>query len=88
MTRFRPQELYAGGDYPYQGREGEGLTRYAANHESVDGEDLVVWYTAGFTHHPEMEEYPVMTADSLGFRLAPSGFFDRNPALTVRTQRP
>jgi hypothetical protein len=28
-----------------------------------------------------------MTADSLGFRLAPSGFFDRNAALTVRSQR-
>jgi primary-amine oxidase len=86
VTRFRPNELYAAGDYPYQGRDGEGLTRYAAGRESLDGEDLVVWYTAGFTHHPDVEEYPVMTADSLGFRLAPSGFFDRNPALTVRTQ--
>ena len=87
VTRFRPDELYAAGDYPYQGHDGDGLTRYVANRESLDGEDLVVWYTAGFTHNPDVEQYPVMTADNLGFRLAPSGFFDRNPALTVRSQR-
>jgi primary-amine oxidase len=39
--------------------------------------------TTSFTHHPTVEEYPVMTTESVGFQLRPDGFFDRNPALTA-----
>ena len=46
----------------------------------------VAWYTLGFTHHPAPEEYPVMTADTVGFEIKPDGFFDRNPALDAPTQ--
>jgi primary-amine oxidase len=44
----------------------------------------VLWVTTGFTHLPDVEEYPVMTSESVGFSLRPDGFFDRNPALDVR----
>ena len=81
VTRYRDGELYAAGDYPNQGVPGLGLPRYTAGHEPITGRDLVTWYTTGFTHVPTVEEYPVMTTDTTGFSLRPSGFFDQNPAL-------
>jgi primary-amine oxidase len=81
VTRYRDGELYATGDYPNQGPAGEGLPRYIADRDKVDGDDLVVWYTTGLTHVPTVEEYPVMTTDTVGFSLRPNGFFDQNPAL-------
>ena len=81
VTRFKDGELFAGGDYPNQGPAGEGLPKYVSDHASVDGKDLVVWYTAAFTHHTRVEDYPVMTRETVGFSLQPDGFFDQNPAL-------
>jgi primary-amine oxidase len=83
VTRQRDGELYAAGDYPKEGPPGRGLPEYTARHENVNGEDLVVWYTMGFTHVPTVEDYPVMTTDLNGFSIRPSGFFDQNPALDV-----
>lgn len=73
--------MIAAGDYPNQGTVGDGLAEYVARQENVDGQDLVVWYTLGLTHSPAVEEYPVMTTDTVSFALRPQGFFDRNPAL-------
>ncbi len=87
VTRSNEGELYAAGDYPFQGKVGDGLTAYTSSPENVSGKDLVVWYTAGFTHVPEPEDYPVMTTEIVGFELLPSGFFDRNPALDAPEQR-
>ncbi len=81
VTQQRSGELHAVGDYPNQSQAGEGLPEYIADHASVTGRDLVVWYTASFTHDPSVEEYPVMTTESVGFSLRPDGFFDQNPAL-------
>jgi len=80
VTRYRDGELYAAGDFPNQGPPGRGLPRYVAQRSGVDGQDLVIWYTVGFTHDPTVEEYPVMTREVVGFTLRPDGFFDRNPA--------
>jgi primary-amine oxidase len=82
VTTYKPHEMYAAGPYPYQGRAGEGLPQYT-NGESIVNQDIVLWYTVGITHPPEIEEYPVMTTASIGFRLTPDGFFSRNPALNV-----
>ena len=81
VTRFRDGELFAAGDYPNGGAAGEGLPKYVADHASVDGKDLVVWFTAAFTHHTRVEDYPVMSRESVGFSLLPDGFFDQNAAL-------
>ena len=81
VTRFKDGELFAGGDYPNMGPAGEGLPKYVSDHASVDGKDLVVWYTAAFTHHTRVEDYPVMTRETVGFTLQPDGFFDQNAAL-------
>jgi len=81
VTRYRDGELYAAGDYPNQGPVGDGVPKYIAGGEDLSDHDIVVWYTMGFTHVPAVEEFPVMTAESIGFALRPSGFFDQNPAL-------
>ena len=83
VTRYRAGQLYAAGDYPNQGHAGSGLSRYAAGHANVNGKDVVLWMTAGFTHIPQPEEYPVMTSEGVGFSIRPAGFFARNPALDV-----
>lgn len=82
VTAYQPDEFYATGPFPNQGRAGEGLPEYS-NGQSLMNQDVVLWYTLGVTHVPEVEDYPVMPTASVGFRLTPSGFFSRNPALNV-----
>ena len=87
VTRFREGELYAAGDFPNQGPAGAGLMSFVTPPEPLGGEegsDLVVWHTIGMTHVPRPEDYPVMPSESIGFRLVPHGFFDRNPALDAQ----
>jgi primary-amine oxidase len=87
FTRYRDGELYAAGDFPNQGSAGAGLPAFIAARQSFgSGSDLVVWYTAGFTHIPRPEDYPVMTQEVVGFKLVPHGFFARNPALDAPDQ--
>lgn len=85
VTRYKDGELYAGGDYPFQGSAGDGLTAYASS-ENVNAKDVVVWYTVAITHMPHVEEYPVMTTHSAHFRIEPDGFFNSNPALDAPNQ--
>jgi len=82
VTRYRDGELYAAGDFPNQGSAGEGLPAFVGDGQALtSSSDVVVWYTAGFTHIPRPEDYPVMPQESIGFKLAPHGFFARNPVL-------
>lgn len=82
-TRYDPQELYAAGVYPNQSRGGDGLPQFVANNESIENQDVVVWYTLGITHIPRPEEWAVMPVTHVGFKLIPGGFFNRNPGLDV-----
>lgn len=82
-THYKANELYAAGDYPNQGKKGRGLPQYTADNESLDNEDLVVWYTYGVTHIPRPEEWPIMTVHPAGFKIMSWGFFDQNPVLNV-----
>jgi primary-amine oxidase len=75
VTKYKDGELYAGGDYPFQGAAGDGLTAYATPAESVNGTDVVLWYTPTITHMPHVEEYPVMTTESVHFHIEPDSFF-------------
>lgn len=86
VTTYKDGELYAAGDYPFQGAAGDGLTAYASPAENVIGQDVVVWYTPAFTHMPHVEEYPVMTTETTHFHIEPDGFFDANPALDAPRQ--
>jgi primary-amine oxidase len=83
VTRYKPEELYAAGAYPNQSTVSAGLPEYGADDESLEGEDIVLWYTLGTTHLPRPEEWPVMPVHRIGFELLPFGFFERNPGLDV-----
>jgi primary-amine oxidase len=74
------------GDFPNQAKRKDGVASFIEPAEPLRGGDLVVWYTSGFTHVSRPEDYPVMASESIGFRLAPRGFFERNPALDVADQ--
>lgn len=82
-TNYKDLELYAAGDYPNQSKGGDGLPRFAADDQSIVGQDVVVWYTLGVTHIPRPEEWPVMPTTHVGFKLIPGSFFARNPAMDV-----
>ncbi|MEH1793513.1 primary-amine oxidase [Nostoc sp.] len=83
VTKYKPTELYAGGDYPNQTQPGQGLPKYIADDEPLMGEDIVLWYTMGVTHIPRSEDWPVMPVHQVGFKLVPRGFFSRNPAINL-----
>lgn len=82
-TPYDSAQAYAAGDYVNQSKGGDGLPRWAAANRSIENQDIVLWYTMGVTHIPRPEEWPVMTVHRAGFKLMPSGFFTRNPALDV-----
>lgn len=81
-TQYKPEEMFAAGDYPVSSAGGLGLPQWI-NDDSIDNEDLVVWYTVGITHTPRVEDWPVMPSATMGFKIAPESFFKRNPALDI-----
>jgi primary-amine oxidase len=85
VTRYKDGELYAAGDFPNQGAQGEGLPAFADG-EALNpgaGTDVVVWVTPAITHVPRPEDYPVMPTESIRFKISAHGFFDRNPTLDL-----
>jgi primary-amine oxidase len=90
-TTYHPAELYAAGKYPNQHSENsqDNLFHYAANNENIYAEDVVLWYSLGFTHVTKPEDYPIMPAARIAVNFAPHGFFARSPSLsygTIETQ--
>lgn len=82
-SAYAPHELYAAGAYPNENPEVDGLPKWVSAKRSIDGNDLVLWYTIGFRHVPRAEDWPAMPGLWHGFRLRPFNFFDRSPALDV-----
>ena len=83
VTPYSPDELYAAGEFQNLGRDGEGLPTWTRANRSLADTDVVLWYTLGITHIPRPEDWPYMPAHRGGFRLVPTSFFARNPALDV-----
>ncbi|XP_048222971.1 membrane primary amine oxidase [Perognathus longimembris pacificus] len=54
------------------------------NNETIAGEDLVAWVTAGFLHIPHAEDIPntVTVGNGVGFFLRPYNFFDEDPSFS------
>lgn len=86
VTRYDPAELHPAGEQTWGSRGKEGLPAWAADDASLDGADLVAWYTVGATHLPRPEEWPVMPVARAGFLLTPAGFFRSNPAAGMRVR--
>ncbi len=83
VTPYARGERFAAGDYPNQHPGGAGLPEWTSGDRSIAGCDIVVWYTFGHHHLPRPEDWPVMPVATIGFKLKPVGFFDRNPALDL-----
>jgi primary-amine oxidase len=49
------------------------------NNESVNGEDVVVWYVLHVHHIPRTEDWPAMPIEWVGFELVPRDFLDASP---------
>lgn len=61
VTKYKDEELYAGGRYPFMTRaEEDGVADAAARNDTVEDEDLVLWSVFGLTHNPRVEDWPVM----------------------------
>jgi len=80
-TPYRQDEMYSAGEFQNFPARGAGLPSWTRANRSLLDTDVVVWYTLGVTHIPRPEEFPLMPVHRAGFRLIPSGFFSRNPAL-------
>jgi primary-amine oxidase len=83
VTPLAPGEAFPAGDYPNQHPGGAGLPEWTAADRPIENTDVVLWYVFVNHHVPRPEDWPVMPAARIGFRLEPVGFFDRNPALDV-----
>jgi len=61
VTKYRDDELYAGGPYTLQSTtETGGLADAVARNDDTLQTDVVVWSVFGLTHNPRVEDWPVM----------------------------
>ncbi|NNF77227.1 MAG: tyramine oxidase, partial [Rhizobiales bacterium] len=82
-TQFAATEKYPAGMYPNQDPGSDGLAEWTKADRSLEGQDVVVWYTLNFHHLPRPEDYPVQPVVYADFHWMPDGFFDENPAMDV-----
>jgi primary-amine oxidase len=88
VTRYAEDERYPAGEFPNQHPGGEGLPQWVKQDRPIRGEDVVVWYVFGHHHVVRSEDWPVMPVAHVGFKLKPTNFFDRNPAIDVPPSHP
>lgn len=73
VTRYRPEELYAAGEFPSLTGPVDGLERWTLHDESLENVDLVLWYTLGLTTPARAGGSGGLSMSS-GLRLAPWAF--------------
>jgi primary-amine oxidase len=83
VTAFDEEERWPSGEFCNQSRRDAGLPEWTKADRPIADTDIVLWHVFGIHHLPRPEDWPVMPVDLASFRLTPSGFFDRNPALDV-----
>ncbi len=86
VTAYDPEERYPAGEYMNHSDGTDGLVGFIADDGNVEDTDIVAWHTFGLHHQPRLEDFPVQPCISSGFKLMPSGFFDRNPCLDLPAQ--
>jgi primary-amine oxidase len=87
VTKYHDDELYAVGKYPVEKGCDSGLGKYIKDNENIVNEDIVLWYTFGFSHAPICEDVPVMCVEKLSMTLRPENFFNENNALYIQNTK-
>lgn len=87
VTPYSPLERYPAGDYVNQSESGLGLPQWIEADRPIENTDVVVWHVFGLHHSVRPEDFPVQPVVTCGFRLMPSGFFDRNPMIDLPPAR-
>jgi len=82
-TPYRDDERFPAGEYPNQYSGDEGLPQWTEADRSLDGEDIVLWYTLGVNHITRPEDWPILPVHIASFKLEPVNFFDENPSMDV-----
>ncbi|EMD34277.1 hypothetical protein CERSUDRAFT_117158 [Gelatoporia subvermispora B] len=77
--------MWPSGKYVPQTREEpeDSVGKWAQGDESLVEEDLLVYITAGITHIPRPEDWPVMPAEFVRLMFRPVHFFKTNPGMDV-----
>lgn len=83
VTPYAEEERFPAGDFVNGSGAGEGLPAFVKQGRNVAGTDLVAWHVFGLHHVVRLEDYPVQPCVTTGFKLMPTGFFDRNPTLDL-----
>jgi primary-amine oxidase len=85
LTRFKPEELWATGDFPNLNPKDEGLPEFVADAEDATASDIVVWYTMGFRHVTRPEDFPILPTFWHEMTMRPAFFFDMDPSMTFNS---
>lgn len=83
VTAYDPEERYPAGEYMNHSSGRGGLPDFAAQDRAIANADIVLWHVFGLHHPVRIEDFPVQPCIQAGFKLAPAGFFDRNPAIDL-----
>jgi Cu2+-containing amine oxidase len=65
---------------------GDGLPQFVGDKQSLQNEDIVVWYIMGFRHLPKPEDFPILPTFWHEVTLSPAYFFDRDPSSRLNAQ--
>ncbi|MUO80895.1 primary-amine oxidase [Agrobacterium vitis] len=83
VTAFDPEERFPAGDFVNHSDGASGLIEFVAKNRPIENTDIVLWHVFGLHHPVRVEDFPVQPCVFTGFKLMPSGFFDRNPAINL-----
>jgi primary-amine oxidase len=83
VTKFDPEERYPAGEFMNHSSGAGGVSDFVKQDRSIENTDIVLWHVFGLHHQPRTEDFPVQPCITAGFKLMPSGFFDRNPGIDV-----
>ena len=86
VTRFDADERYPAGEFMNHSDGRGGIADFVAQDRPIEDTNIVLWHVFGLHHLPRTEDFPVQPVITTGFKLMPSGFFDRNPGIDLPPQ--
>jgi len=83
VTAFDPEERYPAGEHMNHSDGTGGVSDFIKKNRNIENTDIVLWHVFGLHHQVRPEDFPVQPCIFTGFKLMPSGFFDRNPGIDL-----